>query len=275
MKGFLSFIIKYHFAIIFIVLQIISFVLIVRYNHTQRTLFINSSNTLIGNINSTFSDVQSYFSLEEENQKLREENTRLKSKLLSNYKANDISPQMLVDSNYIQRYSYLPATIVKSSVHKTRNYITLDVGSEQHIKLGDGVTSVDGVVGVVKQVGKHFSVVLPLINEDFRLSCRINRSQYFGSLVWDAQSYRTASLHDIPFHVDVKEGDTLYTTGFSSIFPTGEKVGVISKVNQYSGRNFYDIRVDLSVDFNTLQSVYIVSNLQKGELDSLSTSIDD
>jgi rod shape-determining protein MreC len=275
MRGFLSFIIRYHFAIIFIGLQLISFFLIVSYNNTQRAIFLNSSNSLSGNVNREVSDIQAYFSLEEENLKLKKENSLLRNKLLSNYKASNIRPKTIMDSLYIQRYSYVSSTIVQSSVHKTRNYITLDAGAAQEVKVGDGVTSIDGVVGVIKYVSKNFSVVLPLINEDFKLSCRINRSKYYGSLVWDLQSYKTAKLNDIPFHVDVKEGDTLYTTGFSSIFPTGERVGTISKVNQNPGDNFFDIKVDLSVDFNTLESVYILRNLQKNELDSLNTLIND
>ena len=275
MKGFLLFLLKHHFTLVFIVLQLISFFLIVNYNRTQKTVFFNSSNYISGALNTKVTNVSSYFSLKEENEKLIRENTNLRNKFLKNYKLRHIPAKEIMDSLYIQNYRIISGNIIQSSVKKTRNFLILDIGRIQGVKEGNGVISSEGVVGVIKTVSNNYSVVLPIINTDFKVSCRINRNQYFGSLYWDGYSYEKASLHDIPFHVSVQKGDSLFTTGFSNIFPTGELVGTVDEVEKKEGENFYLISVKLSVDFKSLRSVYIIDHLLKTELDSLKINIDD
>lgn len=275
MKGFLLFLLKHHFTLLFLGLQLISFFLIVNYNRTQKVVFINSSTYASGVLNSNVTSVSSYFSLEEENQKLIRENTNLRNQFLKNYKILNLPTKQVLDSLYIQNYQIISGEVIQSSVKKTRNYLTLNIGKLQGVKQGSGVISSEGVVGIIKAVSENYSVVLPVINTDFKLSCRISSNQYFGSLYWDGFLYDKAILQDIPFHVSVEKGDSLFTTGFSSIFPTGELVGFIDEVEKNHGENFYTISVKLSVDFKRIRSVYVIDHLLKSELDSLKASIDD
>ncbi len=275
MKGLLSFILKHHFTLIFIILQFISFVLIVTYNHTQKEAFINSSYYTSGILNSKITSISSYFSLLEENSRLIKENTNLRNQFIKDYKNRHVPSKEILDSLYFQNYKILSGRVIQSSVFKTRNFITLDIGRFQGVKKGSGVICDDGVVGIVKNTSENYSVVLPIINSDFKVSCKISGNDYYGSLRWDAKSYTSAILEDIPFHVSVKKGDSLYTTGFSSIFPTGELLGVVDKVEKNPGDNFYKIAVKLSVDFKQVRTVYVVDQLLKAELDSLKVGIDD
>lgn len=275
MRGFLAFIIRYHFTIIFLFLQVISFVLIVSFNHNQKTVFINSSSQMSGDINTKYSNISAYFSLSEENDRLVKENALLKNQFKKNFKAKTVASQAVFDSLYLQNYRYVAANVIQSSVHKTRNYLTIDIGKLQGVKYGSAVISSEGIVGVIKSLSENYAVVLPVINTDFKVSCRIERNQYYGSLLWNAKIYSKAILKDIPFHVNVKKGDSLFTTGFSSIFPTGELVGFVDEVEQKTGENFYDISVDLAVDFKKIRQVYVVDHLLKSELDSLNMNLDD
>lgn len=83
------------------------------------------------------------------------------------------------------------------------------------------VTSRDGVVGIIQNISNTYAVVLPLINTNLKISAKIKKNGYYGSLQWDGNDYRYSYLNDIPFHVDVAQGDTIVTSGFSSIFPRG------------------------------------------------------
>ncbi len=274
MRGFSLFLLKYHFTLVFIALQLISFFLIVNYNRTQKVSFVNSSNFISGYLNTRITEIQSYFLLKEENEILIRENINLKNRFLQNYKLSHLPKKEILDSLYIQNYRIVSGNIIQSSIKKTRNFLTIDVGRLQGVEAGNGVVSSDGIVGVIKTVSNNYSVVLPIINTDFKVSCRINRNQYYGSLYWNGEFYKKAILQDIPFHVSVQKGDSLFTTGFSSIFPTGELVGLVDKVEKKEGENFYFISVELSVDFKSLRSVYVVDHLLKSELDSLKLSID-
>jgi len=276
MKAFIKFIIKYHFTLIFLLLQFISFLLIVSFNTNPKMAFWSTANAVVGSFNQSISGINKYFSLDKENEKLVKENIYLRNKLLKNYKKNKITTQEIKDTSlYTQRYSLISARVIQASLYKENNYITIDKGKKHGVKEGDGVISSEGVVGVVRLVSDNYAVVLPLINKSFSLSCQLKKTHYLGSLIWLTTDYSKSSLLNIPSHIPIVEGDTLLTTGYSLIFPTGEYVGTISSFSQKEGESFYNIKVDLGVDFRSLSYVYVVNDLLKSELDTLQEKIND
>ena len=76
--------------------------------------------------------------------------------------------------------------------------------------------------------------------------------------------YDQAILEEIPFHVELHEGDTIITSGYSAIFPEGIPVGTIKSFEVVEG-NFYTIVIDLAVDYKTLSQVNIIRNLLREE----------
>ncbi len=275
MRGLFAFLIKYHFFILLFVLQAISFVLIVSYNSIQRDVFISTSSTLTGGLENEVNDISEYLSLKEENTKLHKENARLKNALYRNYRNTNVTRHTHSDTALQQLYTYLPCKVIQSSVFKTRNYLTINAGANQGVQKMDAVLSSDGVVGVVKNVGEDYSVVLPIINTDFSISCRIGHQGYCGSMTWEGGDYKSSKLNDIPMHIKPSKGDSLFTTGYSLVFPTDEFVGLIKDVQKKDGESFFDIDASIAVDFKKIQSVYVVSNLFKGSLDSLKVEDND
>ena len=73
-------------------------------------------------------------------------------------------------------------------------------------------------------------------------------------------------------YVDIEKGDTLVTSGFSAVFPEGIMIGTISNFDLNEGNNFYNIEVQLSTDFLSLNHVYVISNLYKEEQSNLEKS---
>lgn len=82
-------------------------------------------------------------------------------------------------------------------------------------------------------------------------------------------SPRYAVLEEMPRHVEFAPGDTIVTSGYSSVFPEGIMVGIISDYKKQRDDNFYTLRVELSSDFSGLGYVRIISNRQKEEQDKL------
>jgi len=70
---------------------------------------------------------------------------------------------------------------------------------------------------------------------------------------------------DIPTNVKLALGDTVITSGYSHIFPEGIMIGFIENYKIPEGENFYTIKLQFSEDCNSLDYVYIVSNLMKNE----------
>jgi rod shape-determining protein MreC len=117
---------------------------------------------------------------------------------------------------------------------------------------------------VIVGCSNNYSVVMSLLNLDFRLSARLKSNGYFGSLSWNGKDYRHALLSEIPQHVTFGIGDTIETTGFSAIFPEGILVGTVSNFER-TGGDFYQIEVALATDFKKLRFVSVIGNMRKEE----------
>ena len=124
------------------------------------------------------------------------------------------------------------------------------------------VISTNGVVGVIYDVSRFYSTVISLLNTNMKISSKLLKNDYFGSLEWDGKNYRHAILNEIPYHVKVERGDTVVTSGYSAIFPEGVMIGTIEDF-KIKGGNFYEINIALSTDFKHLTFVSVVSNLKK------------
>lgn len=245
-------------------MEFLSFFLIVEHNKYQKTIFSQQTSSLFCGVSSWVTEVKSYFQLKETNKKLVEENTELRNsieKLEAVTRHLTARPDTLGIEN---EFRYYPARMEKSSFNKTKNYIILNKGSADGVQEEMAVCSPEGVVGVIQNTSLHYAVVLPLINVNMRLSSKIKKNGYYGSLQWDGKDYRYAYLNDIPFHVKVEQGDTIVTSGFSSIFPEGELVGFVKTVDRETA-NFLSIKVRLAVDFKKIADVYVIDNRKKEE----------
>jgi rod shape-determining protein MreC len=272
MRNLLKFIIRYHYTILFIFIESLALFIAIQTNHFQRASFINSSNEISGYIYNTVHSVSEYLDVKSENDKLALENITLRKQLKSNYINNILTFKSVNDSIYKQKYDYLPAKVINNSVMNQYNLLTINKGRNQGIKKDMAVINSQGVIGIVKDVSPNFSIVIPEININAHISAKIKKNGYFGTLSWNGLNYRFAQLNEIPFHIKISKGDTLITSGFSSVFPEGIMIGIISNFDLNEGNNFYNIEVLLSTDFMSLNHVYVISNLYKEEQELLEKS---
>ena len=268
MKEIIKLILKYHFTIIFILLEIVSFSLIIRHNEYQRAIFSDSASTLFGNISSTITSIKDYFRLKEINESLAKENILLKNRLEAYEFLQDTIIQRTVVEGSIPVYEYIGAKQVNATYNRTKNYITLNRGRKNGLQKEMAVCTPEGIVGLIQDLSDHFAVVIPLINVDARISAKIKKNNYYGSLQWDGNDYAYSYLNDIPYHVEVNAGDTIVTSGLSKIFPEGIVVGYVESVDKVTA-NFLKIKVKLAVDFKRINHVYVILNNKKNEQTSL------
>ena len=265
MRSLLHFLTKIYFFLFFFLLEIFCLIIIVNFNNYQKIVFTNSTNHFIGNIYKQSSIIYSVFNLKEINSDLADENARLRNKL-ERIKISDNTDSITTDS---AGYVFISSKVISNSVNLRNNYITIDKGIKDGIKTGMGIISPNGIVGIITNVSDHFSMGPTVINRKWKVSARIKKNNYFGSLSWDGKDYRYALLNEIPTHVKLNIGDTIITSSYSSVFPEGYLIGKIESFNHKKGYNFYDIRIQLSTNFMTLRHVNIIKNFYYNELDSL------
>jgi len=269
MRNLFTFLWKYKLFFLFLLLEISSLTLFIEHSYYQKVSFINSSNIISGFIYQTNNDITEYFSLKSTNRKLAEENAHLLSILPSNYLKINNTLFTKNDTTYKLQYQYVIAKIINNSTNKRNNYLTLNIGRNQGITKDMGVISSKGIVGIVKDVSDNFSSVISVLHKDAKISAKIKKYGNVGSILWNGFNYRRGSLIDIPTHVPILRGDTIITSGFSTVFPEGIMIGKIIDHRIESGNSFYTITIEFAEDFNNLSYVYVIKNFFKNEQNEL------
>ncbi len=231
----------------------------------KKNVFFSSANAFTGYFNNKINNWDSYFLLDNENEQLRYENIHLKNQI-EKLKANQYSLQKFeVDTSSPYQYEYLKARVIKNSVSKEKNFITIDKGWKDGVEKDFGVISSKGLVGIVVATSKHYSLVISLLNSRLGISAKIKKNNYFGTIQWDGDNYRFANLSEIPNHLDISVGDTVVTNNYSAIFPENIDIGVISKIRKNKSDNFFNLEIELSSDFKSLYDVYVINNKNRRE----------
>lgn len=255
---------KYSRLMLFLLLLGISLFFIYRFNRYQRVLIFNAANETAGSAFAMYSDAREYLNMRKTNRLLAEENAALRAQLL-NDKYKIYNKWVNSDTTYKQVYRYIPAQVINNSVDKANNYVTLNVGSVHGVKPDMGIISPDGVVGVIKSVSDHFSVGISLLHRKSQLSTRLRGSSFFGSLTWQGTDESTLMLEYIPSYAEVKPGDTVETTTYSSIFPQGIPIGIVKSFEVDADEGYFRIKVKPISEFRKLGSVYVVDYELKQE----------
>ena len=85
---------------------------------------------------------------------------------------------------------------------------------------------------------------------------------------WDGINRNGALMKEIPLHVKVAAGDTIFTSGFSTIFPPDIPLGITGDSRVVNGST-NEIKVSLFEDFAALRYVTVVENLAREEIKQL------
>ena len=259
---------SYAFAInaaVFLFLEIAAVILLGHSSSLQDIWINRASHRVHAAIWGGSEKVLNYFTLDRQNRSLAAENLELSS-VVREFGQRDLSwrENHLYDSQ-IGRFKLTPATIVKASRNSQHNYIVLNKGSEDGVKPQTGIVTTNGVVGVVSSVGKHFSYGITLMNPRISVSARIGLTGLVAPLEWDGKRSDGAVMRNLPLHHEINPGDTVWTSGFSSVFPSDIPVGVTGKVRLIDGST-NEVSVRLFQDFSALRYVIITENLDREDI---------
>jgi len=268
MQRLLNFFYEYRAFFTFLLLEIFCAWLLVENSQYQSTKFFNSSNRLAAGILGFSQSTREYFSLRQINEELGRENAQLRTQIERQAQQTILSPPK---ADSLVRFDFVSAKVINNSVAQFKNYITINRGEDAGIRPGMAVVSVYGAVGKVKSVSEHFSVLISMLNIDEQVSSVLKRTGNFGTSQWDGTDPRMVNLLYVPRHVQPVIGDTVVTSGYNGVFPSGILVGIVKDVKLKDEALFYDIRVELAQDFGRLSFVKIVKSNLRNELDSLET----
>lgn len=267
MHNLTEFLAKHNHWFVFLVLEVVSMVLLFRYNSYQGSVWFSSANAVTGKVYEWDSAVESFFSLSGVNSQLTQRNAFLEQqvRMLDDSiarltRSQETAVTRLSSMVPFQGCRLIPAKVVANTVNRYDNLITIDKGSADGVKRDMGVVCGMGVVGIVYLVSEHYSIVIPALNSHSNISCTIQRRGYFGYLRWRGGSSQLAYLEDVPRHAHFKLGDNVVTSGYSSVFPPGVMVGKVLHVFNSADGLSYRVQVKLSTDFARLRDVCLVDD---------------
>ena len=270
MRNLLDFLIKYKHWLLFIFLEVISFVLLFRFNGYQGSVFFTSANVVTGKVYQMANNLTGYFHLKTINSDLVQHNAELSIQLEH---LKEVYKKLTADTTVIEQMKQealmdcrlIKANVINNSTIHANNFITIDKGEADGVQKEMGVVSGSGIVGIVYQTSAHYAVIIPVLNSKSSISCKIRRSDYFGFLKWEGGSPEFAYIKDMPRHSIFEVGDTIVTSGHSAIFPSGVLVGTVDDVGDSNDGLSYSIRVKLFTDFARLNEVRVVerSNIEE------------
>ena len=232
----------------------------------QNIWFSKGMHAVMGTLWGGTEQIKDYFSLRKVNESLALENHELRTRL-AQYEALEQAAEEN-RSDIAGGFRYTPASIMKISNNTQHNYMIIGKGSEDGVTTGSGVITGKGAIGVVDAVSSNYSYAISFKNHEMNISARLGKEGAVGPLSWDGKSRNGAILKEIPHHVEFEPGDTVFTSGYSSIFPPDIPLGTTGKSKIVNGAT-YEIEVTLFEDFGSTRHVTIVENLGKDEIKKL------
>lgn len=263
MVGLFSFIQKHIFLILFVLLESVAVVMFINSQPFHSRSVAKSFNSIAGPVLSLEKEIGDYLSLKEQNEALLNYNTFLLNKIEETQPADSA------------RYFFLSAKVVRNDIHREKNYIVINKGSIDGVSPDMGVFGTQGIVGIVAEVGTHYSTVVSLLNPYSVISARLKDSGHVATVTWDGQNSRFGVMTDIPTHLTLQPGDTIVTSGFSSAFPADMLIGTVEKFYISPSRDFNKAQIRFATDFGTLRNVFIVGDREADEIETLYKTTND
>lgn len=279
MSELLKFFIKYSSWFLFALYLVAGFTLLFTRNPFQHHVYLTSANALSSAVYTATNNVTSYFSLRDINEDLQRRNSDLELEIyrlnavIDGYREKQYADTMTTDPA-LARYQFLIAHVINNSINHSHNYITISKGSLDGVEPEMGVMDQNGIVGIVNVVGDHTARLISVLNPYLRLSCKVKGESQIGSLVWDGRDPGEAILEELPKHAQFEPGDTIITSGYSSVFPEGVPVGTVISGSRDREDNFYTLRVKLFTDFSTLSTVRVIRDKMKDELTAVEKELE-
>ncbi|TBN02713.1 rod shape-determining protein MreC [Hyunsoonleella flava] len=266
MQQIINFIIRNKNFLLFVLLFGIALIFTIQSHSYHKSKFVNSANFLSGGVYNSVNNVSSYFNLKTQNELLAAENKRL-NELLFNTKID--TNAIVLDSTSGLNYKYTTANVIRNSYNLSDNFLLINKGINDSIHQDFGVISSLGLVGIIDNVSNNYATVISILNSKSSISVKLKKSGHIGSLTWNGNSPNIIQLTDVEKIAPVSEGDTIVTSGQSSIFPKNIPVGTVINLKLDATENFYEIDVKLFNDMTNLEHVYIIENTEKQEIEIL------
>lgn len=275
MQKLILFIKRVYVPLLFIIFEIVALRYYAHSSSYAEARLLTASNRIVGGVYGSISGIGDYFGLRRENRLLLDEVARLNNEL-TRYRENE-AYQLLdsLGSEIETKYTYMTARVIRNSVGRMRNFITLNKGLRDGVETDMAVLTPSGaMVGYVISCSERYAVCISILNVDFNASGKLAGDGHSGSIYWDGKSTENVQMHELSKYAAVEVGDTVVSTGYSHFFPEDVAIGYVTSVSADQTTSSYDLELRLAADMTRLNDVVLIKNVDLYELEALEAEAD-
>jgi rod shape-determining protein MreC len=276
MRNIFLFIGRYFTFFAFLAFQVLALSFLFRYNKYHHAVGLGVANEITGWVNSKYANIDQYFHLKHESDRIHHVNDSLLNLMRGNFLNPDTATKAVQDSipydtlGNRRRYLWRDAEVVSNSINMERNYIQINRGSKQGIRDNMGVLNADlSLVGIVVNTSDNFSQVMSLLHVKNNVNAIMKKSGSAGTISWDGKSPQYLTMTGISKSDTISRGDTVLTGTYSLSFPPLRVIGTVASIVKDNTSSFYILRIKPAANFQNLQHVFVVENLQGDEQQKL------
>ena len=204
-----------------------------------------------------------------ENKKLNEEleNLRQQRARQKNAEAEAARLEALLNYEHVARfpedYSKVNVEVITPATGAFEQTVVIAAGQNREIRVDDPVVVGDGLVGRISQVGPTTSKVTLVSDPNFAASARDLNTGAEGIVRHPATGSDVLILDGVKKDKEVNKGDSIITSGWvrpdlSSLYPQKISIGRITSFSRTDVNPIYQIQVEPSVDFTSLEAVIVL-----------------
>ena len=207
--------------------------------------------------------------LQKENEALRQENEELSvtnnALLQEKHELTELRNLYQLD----QTYADFPKTgcrIIAKENGSWYHSVVIDKGSEDGLSVDMNVLADGGLVGRITYIGRHWSRVQAVIDDNSNVSATVLSSQKNLIVSGNLTLYEegTISFSELADPDDlVKVGDSVVTSNISDKYLPGILIGYISEIQTDPNNLTKSGRITPAVDFSRLDTVLVIQKLKQ------------
>jgi rod shape-determining protein MreC len=149
------------------------------------------------------------------------------------------------------------ATVIGKSVNTWQATVILDKGYNSGIRKQMAVATADGLVGQVMSTTASSCLVQLIMDQKSAVGVRLQNSRATG--IVEGEGQENLRLNYLAKDVKTVKGEDVLTSGLGGVYPAGMIVGTVASAGKNTNGLFQDVRVSPTVDFWTLEEVFIIT----------------
>ena len=163
--------------------------------------------------------------------------------------------------NFKEKYIYktVAAQVIGASGSDQSHLLILDKGSADGLKRDDAVITPDGIVGRLREVFPHHSLLLEISDATSGAGVELVNTRLQGILRGNA--YGQPEIVDVLPDERIHPGDAVITSGGDQIFPRGLPVGTVDRIVPDPGHSpLVNILIHPAAHLDRLNEVLIITD---------------